>query len=59
MTIPQSPLPFNTVKKINSVIAIAIALLALLFIAGCSSSPAAAPAPAPPALPVQTVASSQ
>ncbi|MES2378892.1 MAG: efflux RND transporter periplasmic adaptor subunit [Bacteroidota bacterium] len=58
MTIPQSSLPFNTVKKINSVIAIALALLALLFIAGCSSAPAAAPAPAPPALPVQTVASS-
>ncbi|MGF7081594.1 efflux RND transporter periplasmic adaptor subunit [Mucilaginibacter sp. UYCu711] len=58
MTIPQSSLSFNTVKKINSVIAIAIALLALLFIAGCSSSPAAAPAPPPPALPVQTVASS-
>jgi membrane fusion protein (multidrug efflux system) len=58
MTIPQSSLPFNTVKKINSVIAIALALLALLFIASCSSAPAAAPAPAPPALPVQTVASS-
>jgi membrane fusion protein (multidrug efflux system) len=58
MTIPQSTLSFNTVKKINSVIAIAIALLSLLFIAGCSSAPAAAPAPAPPALPVQTVASS-
>lgn len=56
MTIPQSSLSFNTVKKINSVIAIAIALLALLFLAGCSSSPAAAPAPPPPALPVQTVA---
>lgn len=58
MTIPQSSLSFNTVKKINSVIAIAIALLALLFLAGCSSSPAAAPAPPPPALPVQTVAAS-
>ncbi len=58
MTIPQSSLSFNTVKKINSVIAIAIALLALLFLAGCSSAPAAAPAPPPPALPVQTVASS-
>jgi membrane fusion protein (multidrug efflux system) len=58
MTIPQSSLSFNTVKKINSVIAIAIALLALLFIAGCSSAPAAAPAPPPPALPVQTVAAS-
>jgi membrane fusion protein (multidrug efflux system) len=58
MTIPQSSLPFNTVKKINSVIAITLASLALLFIASCSPAPAAAPAPAPPALPVQTVASS-
>jgi membrane fusion protein (multidrug efflux system) len=58
MTIPQSSLSFNTVKKINSVIAIALALLSLLFIASCSSAPAAPPAAAPPALPVQTVAQS-
>src|ERR1700759_5669125 len=58
MTIQRSSLPFNTVKKINSVIAVALAALALLFIASCSSAPAAAPAPAPPALPVQTVGAS-
>jgi membrane fusion protein (multidrug efflux system) len=58
MTIPQSPLPFNTVKKINSVIAIALALLSILFITSCSSAPAAAPAPPPPALPVATVQTS-
>jgi membrane fusion protein (multidrug efflux system) len=58
MTIPQSSLSFNIVKKINSVIAIALALLSLLFIASCSSAPAAPPAAAPPALPVQTVAQS-
>jgi membrane fusion protein (multidrug efflux system) len=58
MTIPQSSLPFNTVKKINSVIAIALALLSILFITSCSSAPAAAPAPPPPALPVATVQTS-
>ncbi|HEY9534445.1 MAG TPA: efflux RND transporter periplasmic adaptor subunit [Mucilaginibacter sp.] len=55
MTSQSLPYSFNTVKKINSVIAILIALAALVFISSCSSAPAAQTAPPPPALPVQTV----
>jgi membrane fusion protein (multidrug efflux system) len=58
MTIPSLPLSFNTVKKINSVIAIALALAAITLINSCSSTPAAAPAPPPPSLPVQSVQAS-
>ena len=58
MTIQSHPYSFNTVKKINSVIAILIALAALLLISSCSSTPAAQQAPPPPALPVQTVQTS-
>jgi membrane fusion protein (multidrug efflux system) len=58
MTIQSHPYSFNTVKKINSVIAILIALAALLLISSCSSAPAAQQAPPPPALPVQTVQAS-
>lgn len=58
MTTPSLPYSFNTVKKINSVIAIALALLSILFIASCSSAPAAAPAPPPQSLPVATVQTS-
>jgi membrane fusion protein (multidrug efflux system) len=54
MTTPPIPYSFNTVKKINSVIAIMLALLSL-FLYSCSSAPAAAPAPPPPSLPVQEV----
>lgn len=57
MTTPALPYSFNTVKKINSVVAIALALASLLLYS-CSSTPAAAPAPPPPALPVQTVQTS-
>ncbi|MDB5158226.1 MAG: bepF [Mucilaginibacter sp.] len=57
MTTPALPYSFNTVKKINSLVAIALAL-ASLFLYSCSSSPAAAPAPPPPSLPVQTVQTS-
>jgi len=55
MTTPSLPYSFNTIKKINSVIAVLIALAALLFISSCSNAPAAQTAPPPPALPVQTV----
>lgn len=48
------PYQFNTVKKINSVIAIALALLSL-FLYSCSSAPAAVTAPPPPSLPVAVV----
>lgn len=58
MTIQSHPYSFNTVKKINSVIAILIALAALLLISSCSSAPAAQQAPPLPALPVQTVQAS-
>lgn len=58
MTIQSHPYSFNTVKKINSVIAILIALAALLLVSSCSSAPAAQTAPPPPALPVQTVQAS-
>jgi len=58
MTIQSHPYSFNTVKKINSVIAILIALAALLLISSCSSAPAAQQALPPPALPVQTVQAS-
>lgn len=58
MTIQSNPFSFNTVKKINSVIAILIALAALLLISSCSSAPAAQQAPPPPTLPVQTVQAS-
>ncbi|MES2809263.1 MAG: efflux RND transporter periplasmic adaptor subunit [Bacteroidota bacterium] len=58
MTTPLNSLPFNTVKKINSVIAVAIALLALLLISSCSPAPAAQTAPPPPSLPVQSVVAS-
>lgn len=58
MTIQSHSYSFNTVKKINSVIAILIALAALLLISSCSSAPAAQQAPPPPALPVQTVQAS-
>jgi len=58
MTIPSHTYSFNTVKKINSVIAILIALATLLIISSCSSAPAAQQAPPPPALPVQTVQAS-
>jgi len=57
MTTPALPYSFNTVKKINSIIAIALALASLLLYS-CSSTPAAAPAPPPPSLPVQTVQTS-
>ncbi|MES2427109.1 MAG: efflux RND transporter periplasmic adaptor subunit [Bacteroidota bacterium] len=55
MTNPSLSYSFNTVKKINSVIAITLALAALLLLNSCSSAPAAAPAPPPPALPVAAV----
>jgi membrane fusion protein (multidrug efflux system) len=55
MTNPSLPYSFNTIKKINSVIAITLALAALLLLNSCSSAPAAAPAPPPPALPVAAV----
>jgi membrane fusion protein (multidrug efflux system) len=59
MKTPTHPYSFNTVKKINSVIAIALAavsLLLLLLLNSCSSTPAAAvTAPPPPALPVAEV----
>jgi membrane fusion protein (multidrug efflux system) len=55
MTNPSLSYSFNTVKKINSVIAITVALAALLLLNSCSSAPAAAPAPPPPALPVAAV----
>jgi membrane fusion protein (multidrug efflux system) len=58
MTIPSSSLPFNTVKKINSVIAIALALIAIVLINSCSSTPATPPPPPPPSLPVQSVEAS-
>ncbi|WP_214070330.1 efflux RND transporter periplasmic adaptor subunit [Mucilaginibacter sp. dw_454] len=58
MTTPSHSLPFNAVKKINSVIAVLIALATLLFISSCSTAPAAQTAPPPPSLPVQTVATS-
>jgi len=48
-------LSFNTVKKINSAIAIAIALITLLLLNSCSSSPAAVTAPPPPSLPVAEI----
>ena len=57
MKIKSSPsLSFNTVKLINSMIAIAIAALAVLLVSGCSSAPAAATQAAPPpSLPVAEV----
>ncbi|MFD2146028.1 efflux RND transporter periplasmic adaptor subunit [Mucilaginibacter antarcticus] len=58
MTTPITSLPFNTVKKINSVIAIVLALSALLLLGSCSSAPAAQTAPPPPSLPVQSVQAS-
>ncbi|MCC8426726.1 efflux RND transporter periplasmic adaptor subunit [Mucilaginibacter sp. UR6-11] len=58
MTTPSLPYSFNTVKKINSVIAIALALASLLLLNSCSSTPAATPAPPPPSLPVGTVQTS-
>jgi membrane fusion protein (multidrug efflux system) len=58
MTTSLNSLPFNTVKKINSVIAIALALLAIVFISSCSPAPAAQTAPPPPSLPVQSVVAS-
>lgn len=58
MTTPLNSLPFNTVKKINSVIAIALSLLAIVFISSCSQAPAAPTAPPPPSLPVQSVVAS-
>jgi len=57
MTTPALPYSFNTVKKINSLVAIALALASLLLYS-CSSAPAAAPASPPPSLPVQTVQTS-
>ena len=47
-TCPNSSLPFNTVKKINSVIAIALAALSLLLLNSCSQAPVAAATNAPP-----------
>jgi membrane fusion protein (multidrug efflux system) len=58
MTNQSLPLSFNTVKKINSVIAITLASAAIILLNSCSSSPAAAPAPPPPSLPVQVVQAS-
>jgi membrane fusion protein (multidrug efflux system) len=58
MTTPSLPYSFNTVKKINSIIAITLALASLLLLNSCSSTPAAAPAPPPPSLPVATVQTS-
>jgi membrane fusion protein (multidrug efflux system) len=58
MTTPSLPYSFNTVKKINSVIAITLALASLLLLNSCSTAPAAAPAPPPPALPVAAVQTS-
>ncbi|GAA4087375.1 efflux RND transporter periplasmic adaptor subunit [Mucilaginibacter panaciglaebae] len=58
MTTQSHAYQFNTVKKINSVVAILIALAALLLISSCSNAPAAQTAPPPPALPVQTVETS-
>jgi membrane fusion protein (multidrug efflux system) len=55
MKTPTLPYSFNTVKKINSVIAIVLALLSLLLYSSCSSSPAAVTAPPPPALPVAEI----
>src|ERR1700761_366533 len=55
MTTQTPTYSFNTVKKINSVIAIVLALLSLLLINACSSSPAAVTAPPPPALPVAEI----
>jgi membrane fusion protein (multidrug efflux system) len=55
MTTSSPSYSFNTVKKINSVIAISIAAALLLLLNSCSSAPAAAPAPPPPALPVAAV----
>jgi membrane fusion protein (multidrug efflux system) len=48
------PYSFNTVKKINSVIAIALALSSL-FLYSCSSAPAAVTLPPPPSLPVAEI----
>ncbi|MDB5032191.1 efflux RND transporter periplasmic adaptor subunit [Mucilaginibacter sp.] len=54
MKTPTIPYTYNTVKKINSIIAIALALLSL-FLYSCSSSPAAVTAPPPPTLPVAAI----
>lgn len=54
MTISPLTYSFNTVKKINSVIAIGLASLSF-FLYSCSSSPAAVTAPPPPSLPVAEV----
>jgi membrane fusion protein (multidrug efflux system) len=51
---PSTP-SLNTVKLINSVIAIAIALFTLLLLNSCSTSPAAVTAPPPPSLPVAEI----
>jgi membrane fusion protein (multidrug efflux system) len=51
---PSTP-SLNTVKLINSVIAITIALFTLLLLNSCSSSPAAVAAPPPPSLPVAEI----
>jgi membrane fusion protein (multidrug efflux system) len=58
MTNQSLPLSFNTVKKINSIIAITLASAAIILLNSCSSTPAAAPAPPPPSLPVQVVQAS-
>jgi membrane fusion protein (multidrug efflux system) len=58
MTNSPLSLSFNTVKKINSVIAIALAATAIILLNSCSSTPAAAPPPPPPSLPVQSVEAS-
>ena len=47
-TCPNSSLPFNTVKKINSVIAIALAALSLLLLNSCSQAPVTAATNVPP-----------
>jgi membrane fusion protein (multidrug efflux system) len=51
---PSTP-SLNTVKLINSVIAITIALFTLLLLNSCSSSPATLAAPPPPSLPVAEI----
>lgn len=54
-TCPNSSLPFNTVKKINSVIAIALAALSLLLLNSCSQAPVAATNAPPPAFEVSEI----
>ena len=51
-TCPQPSLPFNTVKKINSVIAIALAAITLLILNSCTQAPVAATNAPPPAFEV-------